>query len=146
MSCFYNMDTAKKIQLAKEDLNHTKIVCTCEMVSEADIQNAISSGARTLDGIKFRTRAGMGDCQGGFCTSRVMTILAERLGTSEVELTKRGGSTKLVHSHVVGNCTEGGRSMEGLVRINGNTPVKPYYPLKIEGTRPNVITNDQSGL
>jgi len=73
-----------------------RVVCRCELVTEAEIHEAIDHGARTLDGIKFRSRAGMGRCQGGFCTSRCMEILARREGLTLTELTKRGGGSWLV--------------------------------------------------
>ena len=75
--------------------NHGKIVCRCEQVTEADIRNAIRSkpGATTIDGIKFRARAGSGRCQGGFCSLRVIEILAEELGISPEQVTKSGGQS-----------------------------------------------------
>jgi len=65
-------------------------------VTEAEIHEAIDHGARTLDGIKFRTRAGMGRCQGGFCASRCMEILSRRLEIPLGEVTKRGGDSWIV--------------------------------------------------
>lgn len=61
---------------------HGRVICRCEMVTEGDIVAAIKGpcGAKTLDGIKRRTRAGMGRCQGGFCGPRVTGILARELG------------------------------------------------------------------
>jgi glycerol-3-phosphate dehydrogenase len=73
-----------------------RVVCRCELVTEAEIHEAIDHGARTLDGIKFRSRAGMGRCQGGFCTSRCMEVLAARLGVPLEAITKRGGDSHLV--------------------------------------------------
>jgi glycerol-3-phosphate dehydrogenase len=73
-----------------------RVVCRCELITEAEIHNAIDHGARTLDGIKFRSRAGMGRCQGGFCTTRCMDILAERLGVPFDKITKRGGDSWIV--------------------------------------------------
>lgn len=70
-----------------------KIVCRCEIVTEAEIHDAIDHGARTVDGVKFRCRAGMGRCQGGFCSSRIITILSERLGIPPQAVTKRGGDS-----------------------------------------------------
>ena len=72
------------------------VVCRCEHVTEGEILEAIRRGATTLDGIKFRTRAGMGRCQGGFCTPHIIKILARGLGISFQEVTKRGGNSRLV--------------------------------------------------
>jgi len=84
-----------KIQ-AEPRLGH--IVCRCEHVSEQEIRAAVRAGARTLDEIKFRTLAGMGRCQGGFCTSRVLEIMAEEMGVSPLELTKKGGGSYILES------------------------------------------------
>ena len=68
----------------------------CDELLLTEIHSAIDHGARTLDGIKFRSRAGMGRCQGGFCTARCMHLLAERLGQPFHEITKRGGDSWMV--------------------------------------------------
>ena len=72
------------------------IVCRCEFVTEGEVRDAIDRGARTLDGLKFRTRAGMGRCQGGFCTARCMELVSEDLGIPLTAVTKRGGGSWLV--------------------------------------------------
>ena len=59
-------------------------------MTEGEIIDAIRAGARTLDGLKFRTRAGMGRCQGGFCTARCMELLARELEIPLNEVTKGG--------------------------------------------------------
>ena len=65
--------------LAQRDRRYGRMACRCEYVTEGEVLDAIQRGAHTLDGIKFRTRAGMGRCQGGFCTSRCMELLAHEL-------------------------------------------------------------------
>ncbi len=79
----------------QQDPAWTRIVCRCETVSEAEIVRAVRLGHRTLDGVKFFTRAGMGRCQGGFCTSRIIRIIARETGMSVEEITKRGGASRL---------------------------------------------------
>jgi len=69
------------------------MVCRCMHVSEQEVRAAVRAGARTLDEVKFRTLAGMGRCQGGFCMSRVLQIMAEELRVSQVEITKKGGGS-----------------------------------------------------
>ncbi|KAH0571821.1 Glycerol-3-phosphate dehydrogenase [Spironucleus salmonicida] len=91
-----------KEALIREDGNHSKIVCGCEMVSLADVHNAITDGARTLDGIKTRSRAGMGRCQGGFCTETVAAILAARLGAPKSAICKNVHGSNLISSEVDG--------------------------------------------
>lgn len=74
------------------------IICRCEMVTEGEIIDAIRRpvGAKSLDGVKRRTRAGMGRCQAGFCSPRVMETLARELGVSIEEITKSGGNSRII--------------------------------------------------
>lgn len=90
---FASLNDAQQQCLVEKDRLFGKVVCRCELVTEAEIHNAIDHGARTLDGIKFRSRAGMGRCQGGFCTPRCMDILAKRLMQPFETITKRGGNS-----------------------------------------------------
>ena len=85
-------------RLAAENPAYGNIVCRCEGISEGEIVDAIhrTPGARSLDGVKRRVRAGMGRCQGGFCTPRVMEILSRELGVPQTELTKNGGASRLL--------------------------------------------------
>ena len=93
---FSAADLDQRERLVAENPLFARVVCRCELVTEAEVQDAIDRGARTLDGIKFRTRAGMGRCQGGFCTSRCMTLLAERGGVPFHAITKRGDGSWIV--------------------------------------------------
>lgn len=88
----------ERIRLIREQPAYGNIVCRCEMVTEGEILDAIHRplGARSLDGIKRRTRGGAGRCQGGFCAPRVMELLHRELGIPMEELTKSGGRSKLV--------------------------------------------------
>ena len=74
------------------------IVCRCEVVTEGEIVESIrrKPGAVDLDGVKRRTRAGMGRCQAGFCTPRIMEIIARELNLPLEEVTKRGGASQVV--------------------------------------------------
>ena len=69
-------------ELVARDPSFGRVICRCEEVTEGEIRAAIRArvGARTLDGVKRRTRSGMGRCQGGFCTPRVIEILGAELG------------------------------------------------------------------
>ncbi len=84
--------------LIREKPAYGNIICRCEMVTEGEILDAIHRplGARSLDGVKRRTRAGMGRCQAGFCSPRTMEILARELGMSMFDITKSGGASRLV--------------------------------------------------
>lgn len=87
----------ERIRLIKEKPAYGNIICRCEMVTEGEILDAIHRplGARSLDGIKRRTRAGMGRCQAGFCTPRTMELLHRELGIPMTEITKSGGASRL---------------------------------------------------
>lgn len=84
--------------LIHEQPAYGNIICRCEMVTEGEILDAIHRplGARSLDGVKRRTRAGMGRCQAGFCSPRTMEILSRELGMDMMEITKSGKESKIV--------------------------------------------------
>ena len=90
------LPTEEQAALVHRDPRFAQLVCRCELVTEAEIVDAIDRGARTLDGVKFRTRAGMGRCQGGSCTWRCIELLADRRGQAITEVTKRGGGSWIV--------------------------------------------------
>ncbi len=96
------LDPERRAELVARDGAHGHIVCRCEEVSEAEIVEAIRHGHRTLDGIKFYTRAQMGRCQGGFCTYRIVRILMRETGMSFDEITKRGGASRVLGSELGG--------------------------------------------
>jgi glycerol-3-phosphate dehydrogenase len=102
----FSIPFQKTQELIKEDPEYGDIVCRCEMVSVKEIRDAIRRGARTLDGIKFRTRAQAGRCHGGFCTTRIMKILAEETGQTMPEITKRGAGSEIVKRDRC-SCAEG---------------------------------------
>ncbi|MDP2910966.1 MAG: FAD-dependent oxidoreductase, partial [Candidatus Omnitrophota bacterium] len=87
---------AHRKKLIKKDASCGDIVCRCEMVSEKEIRDAVKLGARTMDGIKFRTRAQAGRCHGSFCTTRIMKILAEERKQLLTDITKRGKGSEIV--------------------------------------------------
>ncbi|MBE6389331.1 MAG: NAD(P)/FAD-dependent oxidoreductase [Lentisphaerae bacterium] len=72
------------------------IICRCEEISEAEIIEAVKRGHTTVDGVKFYTRAGMGRCQGGFCTAKVLEIISRESGIPATELTKRGKGSRIL--------------------------------------------------
>jgi glycerol-3-phosphate dehydrogenase len=88
-----NVNFDNNQELFASSSGYGEIICRCEKVSEAEIINAIKNGATTLDGVKFRTRAGMGRCQGGYCTLRVMKLLSKELRIPIEKITKSGGDS-----------------------------------------------------
>ena len=93
-----SMDQAEAAALIAENPAYGTVICRCEKVTEGEIIDAIRRplGARSLDGIKRRTRAGMGRCQAGFCSTKVMEILARELGIPLEEVTKAGGDSRML--------------------------------------------------
>lgn len=87
--------------LIKEQPAYGNIICRCEMITEGEIMDAIHRplGARSLDGVKRRTRAGMGRCQSGFCSPRTMEILEREVPLSMFDITKNGVGSNLVYGH-----------------------------------------------
>ena len=85
-------------ELIKEKPEYGNIICRCEMITEGEIMDAVNRplGAKSLDGVKRRTRAGMGRCQAGFCSPRTMEIIARERGISQLDITKSGGKSKIV--------------------------------------------------
>ena len=97
---FAQMTRTERQAAIQQDPAYGRITCRCETVTEAEIRYAIRHGARTLDGVKFRVRAGMGRCQGGFCTTRIMDLIAEETGMPLPQITKRGqGSEVCISRH-----------------------------------------------
>ena len=85
--------------LIRENPAYGTIICRCESVTEGEIIDAIRRpvGARTLDGVKRRTRAGMGRCQAGFCSPKVMDIRVRELGIGMEDVRKSGPEAYLVN-------------------------------------------------
>lgn len=85
-------------ELIRQNPAYGKIVCRCEMITEGEILDAIHRpvGARSLDGIKRRARAGSGRCQAGFCTPKLMEILSRECEIPMEQVTKSGKESRLV--------------------------------------------------
>lgn len=95
---FRTMTAEERREAIKADPDYARIVCRCEQVTEAEIRDAIRRpvGARSVSAVKMRTRAGMGRCQGGFCSPRVLEILCEELGLDPLEVTQSGGRSNIL--------------------------------------------------
>lgn len=92
---FADVSDVERKQLIAEDPCYGHLICRCEKISESEIVQAIHRpvGARTIDAVKRRVRAGMGRCQGGFCGPKVMAILERELGISPNEIRKGSGAS-----------------------------------------------------
>ena len=85
-------------ELIRRQPAYGNIICRCEMISEGEILDAIHRplGATTMDGVKRRTRAGMGRCQSGFCSPKTMEILERELKIRQEKITKNGAGSEMI--------------------------------------------------
>ena len=95
---FKHLSMEEKNELIRKDPSYGKIVCRCEQVTEGEILRAIRENppAKDIDGVKRRTRSGMGRCQGGFCQPYVAELLAKEQGIALEKVTKKGGNSYLL--------------------------------------------------
>lgn len=99
---FRDMTDEEKNAYIQKNPAYGRIVCRCEGISEGEIRQAITQNppARDLDGVKRRTRSGMGRCQGGFCGPYVMNLLSEELGVPMESVTKSGGDSYMLTGRI----------------------------------------------
>lgn len=93
------MSMEERNELIKKDPRYGTIICRCEMITEGEIVEALHRiiPARSLDGIKRRTRAGMGRCQAGFCSPRVMEIISHEVEDINMyNVSKSGGHSNFI--------------------------------------------------
>ena len=91
------MSVDERNELIKSNPSYGRIVCRCEEISEGEIIDAITRplGARSLDGVKRRVRAGMGRCQGGFCSPKVMELIEKYASIPFDEITKNSKGSNI---------------------------------------------------
>lgn len=95
MHAFREASMEEKNAIIKKNPAYGRIICRCETVTEGEILNAIRTNPkpRDLDGVKRRTRAQMGRCQGGFCSPYIVEMLAKEMNVSYEAVTKFGGES-----------------------------------------------------
>ena len=95
---FSEQTREKQAELIQENPLYGNVICRCETVTEAEIMQAIHRplGAKSVDAVKRRVRAGMGRCQGGFCGPKVIEILARELGVEPSEINKNNEGSYMV--------------------------------------------------
>ena len=95
---FRNMTEEEKDAYIKDHPDYGRIICRCEQVSEGEIKAALHQNPKALDldGVKRRTRSGMGRCQGGFCTPYILQLLAQETKQSETQITKNGCGSEFI--------------------------------------------------
>ena len=97
---FRNMTVEEKQRAISENPLYGRVICRCETVTEAEILGAIHSPLtpHSIDGIKRRAGSGMGRCQGGFCSPKIVELLARELGISPLEVLKDGAGSYILDS------------------------------------------------
>ncbi len=95
---FADMDDEQRQKALEHNPAYGNIVCRCETVTEAEVIEAIHRvpGARSVDGVKRRTRCGTGRCQAGFCLPKVSQILSRELQVPIRQITKKGGGSVIL--------------------------------------------------
>ena len=95
---FKDLSVKEKNEIIKKDKTYGHIVCRCEQITEGEIRRVCRENpkATDIDGVKRRTRAGMGRCQGGFCQPYVAEIIAEESGKPLTEITKFGKGSEIL--------------------------------------------------
>ncbi len=101
---FAHMSEEEKNELIRRDPAYGHVICRCEGITEGEIREAIRRNppARTMDGVKRRVRAGMGRCQGGFCTTYVAELIAEECKMNVLDVTKKGAGSPLLTGYTKG--------------------------------------------
>ncbi len=107
---FKELSLAEKQAVVAQNPLYGRVICRCETITEGEIVAAIQQpcGAKTVDGVKRRTRAGMGRCQGGFCGPRVTAILARELNIPVSQVRKETAASYLFYEKMPGDCEVAG--------------------------------------
>jgi glycerol-3-phosphate dehydrogenase len=95
---FSELDLKQQDELIRANPRYGHIVCRCENVSEAEVVQALNGeiAVRSLDGVKRRTRAGQGRCQGGFCTPRIVEIASREMNIGKEHVVKSEGKSYIL--------------------------------------------------
>ena len=95
---FKNLSIKSKNKVISKNADYGKVVCRCENVTMGEILEALKTNPRatTIDGVKHRTRAGMGRCQGGFCQPSVFNLIMKEYGYKAEEVTKNGKKSFII--------------------------------------------------
>lgn len=101
---FNRLSAAERKALIEKNPAYGRVICRCETVTEGEILDAIHSPIPpvSVDGIKRRTGAGMGRCQGGFCGPRVVDLLARELGVSPLTILQDRDGSEILTAYTKG--------------------------------------------
>ena len=96
---FSEMNSKEQSDLIKKDERWGRIVCRCEQIPEAEVIQALSNpiGAQALNSVKYRCRAGMGRCQGGFCTQHIIRIMENQFNIDVNKIRLKSANSNLFY-------------------------------------------------
>ena len=96
-SHFAAMNSRERASRIAKDAAWGRVICRCEHVTEAEVVEALDNnlGAKSVSAVKYRTRAGMGRCQGGFCTQHVVRIMEQKFGIRTTDITFKGTGSNM---------------------------------------------------
>jgi glycerol-3-phosphate dehydrogenase len=99
---FYELSPEEKADRVTENPDYGEVICRCEQITKKEILDAIENplGNKTINGIKYRSRAMMGRCQGGFCMPRIVQILEKEFGYRPEDYLLSGTESPLFAGHV----------------------------------------------
>ena len=141
---FMQLSDEAKEKLIREDPRFGRIICRCENITEGEIVRAIKGpvGAKTVDGIKKRTRPGGGRCQGGFCGPRVMQIIARELDIEMTAVIKDNPGSYILTGTTKNKSVERrpagpiGKCLPQSTGLNIDSKIKESYDLVVIGGGP----------
>jgi len=87
-------------RVIQEDPDAGEMICYCNKITKKEIKEAIKNGARTLDDVKFITRASFGECQGSFCVPKILKIISEETGLKPEEVLQNEEGSWIIDSEV----------------------------------------------
>jgi len=98
---FSGMSQREQSDIIKKDPKWGRIICRCEHITEAEVVEALSNplGAQTLSSVKYRCRAGMGRCQGGFCTQHIIRIIEEKFNKNIEDIKLKSPKSQLFYGN-----------------------------------------------
>lgn len=101
---FHELSRQEQARLIAENPDYSEIVCRCETVTRAEIIQAIHNplGVCTVNGIKVRTRASMGRCQGGYCGTRITALIREELNKAVTDVRLTNGNSAMFAGYIKG--------------------------------------------
>lgn len=101
---FNELSAGEKGELVKKNPLYGRVICRCETITEGEIVDCVKAPVPpcSIDGVKRRVGAGMGRCQGGFCSPRVMEILSRELGLDPMEIEKDRKGTYILTGRTKG--------------------------------------------